>query len=63
MNGVVRLIGVKTVHTSRPVPEDDDTMRAIVQDRYGPAERWRLTEIDLPGLAGSEVLVKVHTRG
>jgi NADPH:quinone reductase-like Zn-dependent oxidoreductase len=38
-------------------------MRAIVQDSYGPAERWRLAEIAEPEIADSEVLVKVHTAG
>ena len=53
-------------HAARPEPgvkEDDVTMRAIVQDSYGPAERWRLAEIAEPEIADSEVLVKVHTAG
>jgi NADPH:quinone reductase-like Zn-dependent oxidoreductase len=43
--------------------EHDVTMRAIVQDRYGPSERWRLAEIAQPDIAGSEVLVKVRAAG
>jgi NADPH:quinone reductase-like Zn-dependent oxidoreductase len=38
-------------------------MRAIVQDSYGPGDRWRLAEIDRPDIADSEVLVKVHAAG
>jgi NADPH:quinone reductase-like Zn-dependent oxidoreductase len=43
--------------------EDDVTMRAIVQYSYGPAERWRMAEIAVPEVAGSEVLVKVRAAG
>jgi NADPH:quinone reductase-like Zn-dependent oxidoreductase len=45
------------------VTEDDVTMRAIVQDSYGPGDQWRLAEIDRPDIADSEVLVKVHAAG
>src|SRR4051812_688609 len=38
-------------------------MRAIVQDSYGPSERWGLAEIAEPDVAGSEVLVKVCAAG
>jgi NADPH:quinone reductase-like Zn-dependent oxidoreductase len=38
-------------------------MRAIVQDGYGPVERWRLTEITLPEIADTEMLMKVHAAG
>jgi NADPH:quinone reductase-like Zn-dependent oxidoreductase len=38
-------------------------MQAIVQDSYGPADRWRLAEIAVPDIADSEVLVKVHAAG
>ncbi|MDQ2750982.1 MAG: NAD(P)-dependent alcohol dehydrogenase [Actinomycetota bacterium] len=38
-------------------------MRAIVQDGYGRAERWRLTEIARPGIANTEVLLNVHAAG
>jgi NADPH:quinone reductase-like Zn-dependent oxidoreductase len=38
-------------------------MRAIVQDGYGPVDRWRLTEIPRPEIADIEVLVKVHAAG
>jgi NADPH:quinone reductase-like Zn-dependent oxidoreductase len=45
------------------VTVDDVTMQTIVQDSYGPADRWRLAEIALPDIADSEVLVKVHAAG
>jgi predicted deacylase len=39
----VRLIGARNMLRDQPgVTEDDVTMRAIVQDSYGPAERWRI---------------------
>jgi NADPH:quinone reductase-like Zn-dependent oxidoreductase len=38
-------------------------MRAIVQDGYGQVDRWRLTEIAVPDIADTEVLVKVHAAG
>jgi NADPH:quinone reductase-like Zn-dependent oxidoreductase len=38
-------------------------MRAIVQDSYGSAERWRLAEIAEPEVADSEVLVRVRAAG
>jgi NADPH:quinone reductase-like Zn-dependent oxidoreductase len=40
-----------------------DTMRAIVQDAYGPAEVWRLAQIATPEVAAAEVLVKVRAAG
>ena len=41
------------------------TMRAIVQDRYGPesADVLRLAEIDRPTISDDEVLVRVHAAG
>jgi NADPH:quinone reductase-like Zn-dependent oxidoreductase len=38
-------------------------MRAVVQDRYGPAEVLSLREIDLPVPGADEVLVRVHAAG
>ncbi|MEZ5144594.1 MAG: NAD(P)-dependent alcohol dehydrogenase [Acidimicrobiales bacterium] len=38
-------------------------MRAIVQDRYGPADVLELRTVDRPGLADTEVLVEVHAAG
>jgi NADPH:quinone reductase-like Zn-dependent oxidoreductase len=39
------------------------TMRAIVQHRYGSADAWRADEIALPEIADNEVLVQVHAAG
>jgi len=38
-------------------------MRAIIQDRYGSADRLRLAQIDKPVIAPSEVLVKMRAAG
>jgi NADPH:quinone reductase-like Zn-dependent oxidoreductase len=38
-------------------------IRAVVQDRYGTVEVWRVAKIALPEIAGGEVLVKVHAAG
>jgi NADPH:quinone reductase-like Zn-dependent oxidoreductase len=40
-----------------------ESMKAVVQDRYGPAEVLSLREIDLPAPAADEVLVRVHAAG
>jgi NADPH:quinone reductase-like Zn-dependent oxidoreductase len=39
------------------------TMRAIVQDRYGPADVLRLAEIARPEIADDEVLIHVQAAG
>jgi NADPH:quinone reductase-like Zn-dependent oxidoreductase len=48
--------------TPPPAGTDGKTMRAIVQDRYGPApaDVLRLAEIDRPTIGNDEVLVRVH---
>ena len=38
-------------------------MRAIVQDRYGSADAWRLERIEQPVPAADEILVRVHAAG
>jgi NADPH:quinone reductase-like Zn-dependent oxidoreductase len=38
-------------------------MRAIVRDRYGSADVLRVGEVELPGLAPDEVLVRVRAAG
>lgn len=42
------------------VPE---TMRAVVQDRYGTVERWRVDEVPVPRPGDGEVLVDVAAAG
>jgi NADPH:quinone reductase-like Zn-dependent oxidoreductase len=39
------------------------SMRAIVQDRYGSADAWRLTHIERPAPRADEVLVRVMAAG
>ena len=41
-------------------PDAKNTMRAIVQDRYGSADVLRLAEIRRPEIADDEVLVHVR---
>jgi NADPH:quinone reductase-like Zn-dependent oxidoreductase len=41
----------------------DRVMRAIVQDRYGSADRLRLARIDRPEPAAGQVLLRVHAAG
>jgi hypothetical protein len=40
-----------------------DTMKAIVQDRYGSPDVLELREIDRPVNVGDHVLVRVHAAG
>jgi NADPH:quinone reductase-like Zn-dependent oxidoreductase len=46
-------------NSTDPTP---DTMRAIVQDRYGtdPGQVLRVADIDVPSIAAGQVLVRVH---
>jgi NADPH:quinone reductase-like Zn-dependent oxidoreductase len=56
-----------TAATARPEttssPSHPATMRAVVQDTYGPAEVLRLREIAKPVPADGEVLVRVRAAG
>src|SRR6185312_13576124 len=47
---------------STPAARLED-MRAVVQDVYGSADSWRLTEIPRPVTEADEVLVRVHAAG
>jgi NADPH:quinone reductase-like Zn-dependent oxidoreductase len=40
-----------------------EMMRAIVQDRYGTVDQWRLAQTTTPDIAPNEVLVKVRAVG
>lgn len=54
-------------HTTRATPPLDlglpTTMRAIVQDRYGPSSVLRVAQLPLPTPAAGEVLVRVAAAG
>ena len=39
---------------------EEATMKAVVQDRYGPAEIMRVEEVPLPDLSDEQVLVRVE---
>src|SRR5437879_3711146 len=43
--------------------DNRDTVKAIVQDTYGPPDVLKLREIDKPVAADDEVLVRVHAAG
>lgn len=54
--------------TATPTPDapsrsTSDTMRAIVQDRYGDADVLRLEQTGRPAIAADEVLVRVRAAG
>jgi NADPH:quinone reductase-like Zn-dependent oxidoreductase len=63
-------IGPSIVPSSRPLAAvrssptetvgQTDTVKAIVQDRYGPPEAMELREIDAPAIEDDAVLVRVH---
>ncbi len=55
--------GKNIARTGTNQTEDDSTMRAIVQDRYGPAETLRAARIGRPVIADHEVMVRVHAAG
>jgi NADPH:quinone reductase-like Zn-dependent oxidoreductase len=60
-------MGAVEVRAVDPVLLDEldrqHTMKAIVQDAYGSADVLELRDIDKPGIADDEVLVRVHAAG
>lgn len=38
-------------------------MKAIVQDRYGSADTWRVAEINRPNIGSHDLLIRVHSAG
>ncbi len=55
-----------TTHTDTShcrASDPTETMRAIVQDRYGSSDTWQLTDTDRPEIDDHEVLVRVHAAG
>ena len=59
----MKLDGRKAAKTEMNHSADESTMRAIVQDRYGPAEVLRPARIGRPVIADHEVLIRVHAAG
>jgi NADPH:quinone reductase-like Zn-dependent oxidoreductase len=59
----MKLDGRKATTTQMNHSADESTMRAIVQDRYGPAEVLRPARIGRPVIADHEVLIRVHAAG
>ena len=53
----------QTDTSPEPATSATSTMRAIVQDRYGSSDTWRLTETECPEIEDHEVLVHVHAAG
>lgn len=51
---------MQTDHRTLTTPR---TMRAVVQDAYGPPEILRVADTELPEIAPDEVLVEVHAAG
>ncbi len=49
--------------TSQPSQQHTDTMRAVVQDRYGDIDMLRLEQTARPTIADDEVLVHVRAAG
>jgi NADPH:quinone reductase-like Zn-dependent oxidoreductase len=43
--------------------KEENSMKAIVRDAYGPPDLLELREIDIPEIADDEVLVRVHAAG
>lgn len=52
-----------STHTASAPPIAVAAMRAIVQERYGSADTWKLRDIERPEIKPNEVLVQVHAAG
>jgi NADPH:quinone reductase-like Zn-dependent oxidoreductase len=59
----MKLAGRKTVTTEMTQATDAATMRAIVQEHYGPAEVLQPARISRPEIGDHEVLIRVHAAG
>lgn len=53
----------QTQIASPPETAPPPTMRAIVQDRYGSSDTWKLRDIERPDIKPDEVLLQVHAAG
>src|ERR687897_2467142 len=58
----VRSGGV-TLGATTPVGKEENAMKAMVRDTYGPPDLLELRDIDIPEIADVEVLVHVHAAG
>ena len=56
-------LGSHETHAETATDGLGPTMRAVVQDRYGPADVLRVAEVDVPAIATDQVLVRVHAAG
>jgi NADPH:quinone reductase-like Zn-dependent oxidoreductase len=48
---------------SEPATAAAPTMRAIVQERYGSSDTWKLLDIERPTVNADDVLIQVHAAG
>jgi NADPH:quinone reductase-like Zn-dependent oxidoreductase len=55
-----RVTAVRVDDAAETAPARKATMKAVVQDRYGPPDVVVLREIDQPTIKDNQVLVKVH---
>src|ERR671910_1181866 len=58
----VRSGGV-TLGATTPVGKEENAMKAMVRDTYGPPDLLELRDIDIPEIADDEVLIHVHAAG
>src|SRR6056297_953956 len=54
---------VRETHPGGATDRPGSTMRAVVQDRYGPADVLRMDDVEVPAVAADQVLVRVHAAG
>ncbi len=54
---------MNSTSTTSTTTNDAATMRAVVQDRYGPAEVLRAERIERPAIGADQVLIEVHAAG
>src|SRR5919112_4518642 len=51
------------IRCNHSVPKEENSMKAMVRDAYGPPDVLELRDIDIPEIADEEVLVRVHAAG
>jgi NADPH:quinone reductase-like Zn-dependent oxidoreductase len=55
--------GGVTLGATNPVGKEENSMKAMVRDTYGPPDLLELRDIDIPEIADDEVLIHVHAAG